>query len=144
MVTYPALFEPDTDAGGYVVTFPDFGWGVTQGENEQEAMEMAADLLFILVAEQMKTDADLPKPSKRRGAKYRFLSLPGLASAKAELYSAFRRCGITKAELARRIGIPRTNVDRLFDLGHASRLDQIEAAFGALGKRLVIAIQDAA
>jgi len=39
-------------------------------------------------------------------------------------------------ELARRLGIPRTPVDRLFDLNHHSRLDHIEAAFGALGKPL--------
>ena len=32
-----ALFEPDLEAGGFVVTFPDFSYGVTQGESEQEA-----------------------------------------------------------------------------------------------------------
>jgi antitoxin HicB len=35
-------------------------------------------------------------------------------------------------------------VDRLLDLRHASRLDQIEAAFAALHKRVVIEIRDAA
>ena len=34
MENYLALFEPDLDAGGYVVTLPDFGYGVTQGETE--------------------------------------------------------------------------------------------------------------
>jgi hypothetical protein len=28
---YPALFEPSKE-GGFVVTFPDFDWGVTQGK----------------------------------------------------------------------------------------------------------------
>jgi len=45
MVTYPALFEPDHEAGGFVVTFPDFGRGVTQGDAVEEATEMAQDLL---------------------------------------------------------------------------------------------------
>jgi antitoxin HicB len=35
-------------------------------------------------------------------------------------------------------------VDRLLDLNHASRLDQVESAFAALDKRIVIDIQDAA
>ena len=48
MFEYPALFEPDREAGGYVVTFPDFSFGVTQGDTLQEAMIMASDLLSIL------------------------------------------------------------------------------------------------
>jgi len=40
MEPYAALFEPDRKAGGYVVTFPDFGYGGTQGETDEEAMEM--------------------------------------------------------------------------------------------------------
>ena len=56
----------------------------------------------------------------------------------------FRASGVKKAELARRLGIPKTTVDRLFDLDNHSRLDQIEAAFAALGKRITLEIQDAA
>jgi antitoxin HicB len=41
--------------------------------------------------------------------------------------------GVKKAELARRLGWHRPQVDRLFNLNHASRLDQIEAAARALG-----------
>ena len=35
-------------------------------------------------------------------------------------------------------------VDRLLDLLHASRLDQLEAAFRVLGKRLAVGIREAA
>jgi hypothetical protein len=45
--------------------------------------------------------------------------------------------------LARRLGIPKTTIDRLFDLDRHTRLDQMEAAFAALGKRLSIEISDA-
>ena len=51
MEAYLALFEPDHDAGGYVVTFPDFGYGVTQGETGEEAMEMARDLLMLTIGD---------------------------------------------------------------------------------------------
>ena len=56
----------------------------------------------------------------------------------------FRASGIKKAELARRLGIPKTTVDRLFDLDNHSRLDHIEAAFAALGKQIALEIRDAA
>ena len=144
MVVYPALFEPDEKAGGFVVTFPDLPHGVTQGETLKEAAEMATDLLACLIGDVVEKGEDLPVPSRPRGRKYREISLPALQSAKAELYMVFKGSGIRKAELARRLGIPKTTVDRLFDFGNRTRLDQIEAAFAALGKRLVFEIRDAA
>jgi hypothetical protein len=35
----------------------------------------------------------------------------------------------------------RESVDRLFRLGHASRLDQIEAAFHALGRSIAVLVE---
>lgn len=141
---YQALFEPDRKAGGYVVTFPDFGYGVTQAETEEEAMELAQDLLMLTIGDYIREGKRLPKPSRRRGAKFRLVPLTGLQSAKSELYSAFLDSRQTKAEFARRIGIPRTHIERLFSMRHHSRLDQIEAAFAAIGKRLHIEVRDAA
>ena len=39
MLSWQALLEP-AEEGGFVVTFPDFEWGVTQGETEAEALDM--------------------------------------------------------------------------------------------------------
>ncbi len=140
---YPALFEP-AEEGGFVVTFPDFGWGVTQGDTEVEAREMAADALATMVQEHIRKGEDLPRPSKPRGRKYRIIRLPARADIKAELYAAFRSSGMKKAEFARRLGIPKTIVDRLFDFDMNTRLDLIEAAFAALGKQLEVCVRDAA
>jgi antitoxin HicB len=140
---YPALFEPSGE-GGFVVTFPDFDWGITQGETEQDAREMAMDALSTMIRVHIRKGEVLPRPSNPRGRKYRMIRLPALQSTKAALYLAFQASGIRKAELARRLGIPSANVDRLFDLNHQSRLDHIEAAFRALGKRLEIETKDAA
>jgi antitoxin HicB len=51
---------------------------------------------------------------------------------------------VRKAELARRLGWHKPQVDRLLDLRHDSRLDQMERAFAALGKRVRITIENAA
>lgn len=144
MEHYQALFEPDLEAGGYVVTFPDFGYGVTQGETIEEATEMAQDLLVLTIGDYMRQGNPLPIPRKRRGAKYRPVALPFLQSAKTDLYAAFVESGLKKAEFARRAGIPKTHVDRLFSLRHQSRFDQIEGAFRALGKSLKLDVRDAA
>ena len=63
---------------------------------------------------------------------------------KAGLYVAFRASGLRKSESARRLGIPKTTADRLFDPDNHTRLEQIEAAFAALGKRLLVEVEGAA
>jgi antitoxin HicB len=52
--------------------------------------------------------------------------------------------GIRKAELARRLNWHKTQVERLLDLSHSSRMDQIEAALAVLGKHVTIGIANAA
>ncbi len=118
MENYLALFEPDLEEGGYVVTFPDFPYGVTQGETDEEAMEMAQDLLMLTIDDSIREGKPLPTPSRRRGVKYRPVPLPILQAAKVQLYTAFLASGLKKAEFARRIGIPKTHVERLFSLRH--------------------------
>ena len=144
MEHYLALFEPDCREGGYVVTFPDFGYGATQGESEQEAMNMARDLLMLTIEDYIREDRPLPPATRHRGMKFRPVPLPALQSAKVDLYSALQRSGLKKAELARRMGISGTHLDQLFSLRHLSRLNRIEAALGALGKRLHVESRDVA
>ena len=144
MEHYLALFEPDLKAGGYTVTFPDFGYGVTQGETDEEAMDMAQDLLILTIGDYIREGKQLPAAARRRGAMFRPVPLPALQSAKVDLYTAFLESGLKKAEFARRIGIPKTHIERLFSLRHHSRLDLIEAAFAALDKRLHVEARDAA
>jgi len=61
-----------------------------------------------------------------------------------ELYDAWLHSGVKKAELAHRLGMPRANVDRLFDLKHVSRPEQMEDAFAALGKQVDIQVRNVA
>ena len=127
-----------------VVTFPDVGYGATQGATEAEALEMADDFLAMAIGDLMKQGKDLPPARARRGRKYRWIGLPALASANVELYRELKASGMRKAELARRLKILRGNIDRLFDLQHSSRLEHLEAAFAALGRRLMIGVEKAA
>jgi antitoxin HicB len=140
---YPVIFEP-AEEGGFIVRFPDFDWGVTQGDTEEEAGEMAADAIRTMIRELIRQGKEIPRPSKPRGRKRRMIRLATLDAAKAELYVAFLASGIRKAELARRLGIPKTTIDRLFDLDRQTRLNQIDAAFAALGKHLSVEVREAA
>jgi antitoxin HicB len=138
MLEFQAKLTPESD--GFVVTFPDFAWGVTQGDTELNALEMAAEVIELVLEDCIARGLPLPAQRKRTGKVYRTIQLPVMVAAKAGLYSAFLDSKLTKSELARRLGIPRTNVDRLFNLHHNTRLDQLEAAFAAVGKSLAISV----
>jgi antitoxin HicB len=140
---YPALFDPAPE-GGFVITFPDIQGAISQGDNERDAQEMARDALVTMIAHLIRHGQTIPAPTMLKGRKYRMIELPAIVALKAELYIAFKNSGLTKTALALQLGIPKTTVDRLFDFRNHTRLDQMEAAFRALGKRIAMQIEDAA
>jgi antitoxin HicB len=142
MIASQALFEP-AEEGGFVITFPDLGYGATQGEDESDGMEMAEDFMQLAIEDLIDKGETLPEARKYRGKNYRTVGMSVMAGLKAELYKEFCGSGIRKAELARRLGISKGNVDRLFDFKHSTRLEMLDAAFAALGKRLVIGVKEA-
>jgi antitoxin HicB len=132
---YPVRLEREED-GGYVVTLPDIGYGATQGDTLGEALVQAEDLLEEAVLGMMAHGEEVPLPSPAKGRPT--VALPALTAAKLEAYRAMRAAGLNKKQLAERLGWQPSQVTRLFDGRHASRLDQIEAALKALGRRLVV------
>jgi antitoxin HicB len=139
-VKYSVKLEKD-DNGTILVTFPDYP-GATFGEDREEGLLRAVDALETVFIGYMGKRQDIPEPSKV--GKGDFIILPPISEAKVELYKQLRRQGVRKAELAKRLGWHLPQVDRLLDLRHDSRMDQLEKAFAALGKRIVISIEDAA
>lgn len=140
MLRYPVVLTPED--GAVLVSFPDFPNVHTFGDDEQEALMRAVDALETMLMAMIEDRDPVPKPSPiRRG---RFVILPALTEAKLELYKQMQTSGVGKAELARRLNCHLPQIDRLLDLGHASRLDQLEQAFLALGKRLAISVENAA
>jgi antitoxin HicB len=137
-LAYPVRLEA-AEEGGFVVNFPDFPEGWSQGDDREEALAQATDLLETMVANYMAEGWDLPEPSQARGRP--IVRLAPLVAAKAEVYRAMHRAGIGKGELARRVGLAPEAVDQLFSIHHETALDQIEAALAALGRRLVVSIE---
>ena len=70
--------------------------------------------------------------------------VPALSEMKFMLYSAMRAAGIKNIELTRRLRCSPSQVSRLLDIQHKSKLDQLEAAFAAIGKRLSVQVHDPA
>jgi antitoxin HicB len=67
-----------------------------------------------------------------------------LTAAKVELYRIARASGVIKAGLGRNLGCFSPQVDRLYDIRHASKFEQLDRAFQTMGKHLDIVIEDTA
>ncbi len=139
-LAWPVTLEP-AEEGGFIVNFPNFPEGWSQGDTREEALAQAADLLETMVANYMAEGWDLPAPSLAKGRP--LVRLEPLVAAKAELYRAMKAAGISKEELARRIGLAPEKAGRLFSIHHALRLDQLNAALAVLGRRLVVTTEAA-
>ncbi len=142
MQSYPATLEPD-DNGTLLVTFPDFPEAVTYGDDEQEALLNAVGALTAAISARMDDREDVPAPSPVAPGQPA-VTLPPLVAVKAAIYREMRRQGVSKSELARRLGQNPRQVDRLLEVPHSSRHDQLDRALAALGKRLDVRVEDAA
>jgi antitoxin HicB len=129
--------SPDGDT--VLVTFADVPEALTFGADDDEALLQAVHALETALSFYMDARKPLHAPSmaKRRQHTVRPSTLE---KAKLGAYQAMTEQGIKKSELARRLGWHMPQIDRLFDLRHASRLDQIEAAARALGRQLDVRV----
>jgi antitoxin HicB len=129
-------YEVELDADDndtFLVTSPVFPEVATFGDNLKESLVNARRALEEAIAARIAHGDEIPLPSPDgKGWKYA-VEMPMLVILKAGLHMACKGQGITRAELSRRLGWHREQVDRLFRLEHRSRTDQIEEAFRAIG-----------
>lgn len=139
---YKALFEPGDRRGNIVVTFPDVPEVVTQGRGDIDARGMAEEALGLVLLTYLERGMPLPKP-RAKGRKLIEIAVAPDVAAKLAVLESFMAAGISKSELARRIGKDEKEVRRILDPKHATKLPALIAALRALGKRLVVGVVEA-
>jgi antitoxin HicB len=142
---YPLTLTPD-DNGTLLVTSSLLPEVTTFGETWADAIRHGAEAVEEALAARISRWEDIPVPDAKdlekafKENRATRISLP--ADMKVTLYLACREVGVTRAELARRLGWHREQVDRLFRFDHKSRPDQIEQAMKAVGKVMNIEVAD--
>jgi antitoxin HicB len=139
---YRARFEPGDRRGNIVATFPDVPEVVTQGRGQADARAMAEEALGLALLAYLQRGRALPKPHARGRNLFDISVAPDVA-AKLAVLESFAAAGITKSELARRIGKDEKEVRRILDPKHPTKLPALTAALRALGKRLVVGVMEA-
>jgi antitoxin HicB len=136
---------PD-DNGTFLVTCPALPEVTTFGENEEDCIRNGRAAIEEAMAARIARGDEVPAVDVSRNSHrgpVLLTSMPLLSDLKVELYRTLKATGLTRAELARRLDWNRNSVDRLFKLDHASRLDQLVAAAGALGRKVRAQIVEA-
>jgi antitoxin HicB len=125
------------EGGEIVVTCRDLPEVLTSGATEAEALDMAEDALDVVVSAAMDGGRPVPEPSEMQPGE-RLVGLPAQTAAKLSVWRAFLAAGITKSELARRLGVGENEARRILSPRYRTKLDKLEAAARALGTRIVV------
>jgi antitoxin HicB len=136
---YRAMFEPGDRRGNIVVTFPDVPEVVTQGRGDADARAMAEEALGLVLLTYLERDLPLPKP-RARGRDLVTITVAPDVAAKLAVLESFKTAGISKSELARRLGKDEKEVRRVLDPRHPTKLPALTRALRAMGKRLVVSV----
>lgn len=137
--TYRAHMEPGDDPEIVVVTFPDVPEAITEGAGEDDARAQAEDALGTALLSYPMRGLPLPEPTAGPGPV--ITPAPDVA-AKLAVLEAFAASGLTRTALARQLGVNEKEVRRILDPMHATKLPTLVRALAALGRRLVVGVED--
>lgn len=131
-----------TDGRAWHVRVPDFPQARTSAPTRGEAMRRAAEAVVAVIDDCVRARQVIPEGSTAPvpGPAVR---VPALVAAKIALHNEMRRRGLRKSAMRQRLKWHRPQIDRLLDVRYASKMDQVEKAFDALGLELVVAARPA-
>lgn len=138
MLIFPVVVE--RDGRGYFAHFPDVPEAMTSAASREEVLDMARDALETAIEFYFEDRRQVPTPSKVAPGQDS-IELPASLSAKVLLLNEMISQSISPSELARRLGTSPQSVQRIIDIDHATKIDTIEEAFQALGRRLDLRVK---
>ncbi|WP_100551071.1 type II toxin-antitoxin system HicB family antitoxin [Caedibacter taeniospiralis] len=129
---YNINIQEDTN-GEYLVTFPDAPEAVTTVEKLSELQDQAVDALISAFDFYIEDKKPIPVP-QHIGVDY--ITLPVGLAAKVYLYNEWLASNLKKTDIASKIGVAPSNLDRLFNLHYRSKIEAIEQALATFDKHL--------
>jgi antitoxin HicB len=139
MKTYNYAFHFSREDNGWVDTCRDLPEAISQANADEDRIEVAEGCLQAALESRIRDNEPLPIARKPRRGEVS-INPPAATAAKAALYDAMRDAGISKVELARKLGIDEKEVRRMLDTGHGTKLPRIAEALEVMGRHLHIAL----
>lgn len=141
MYDFAIRFERD-ETPGLAVFCRDLPQFHSYGDDEQHALSEAVDGIETTLSIYVDERRAIPAASAPEAGEL-VVHLPAVTIAKIALWNAMVERDMRKADLCRLLGVHQAQGDRLVDFLHTSKMEQLEAALSALGKRLAISVEAA-
>lgn len=132
------------EAGSFWSSCPDIPEAHSAGDSIEELLTNAVDGLRLALTIYVDQGRPIPQATP---AQIEWLTppvtLPVQVIAKIALWNAMCEQKMRVADLARKLGLSHPVASRLVDFEHNSKIEQVESALLALGKRLAVTVQAA-
>jgi antitoxin HicB len=141
---FPCDIKPDDSEGGwgYVVSFPDIPFAHTGGKTFKESIILAEDCMVVALSVYVDRERDLPAPSPYQEGQ-ELLTVQPVIAAQLDLYAAMREQGISRSDLAERLGVSNDDAERLLSLDYHTPIARVAQALRAVGCELTATEQAA-
>ncbi len=141
MYDYAIRFEED-DGPGVAVFCRDLPQLNSYGDDREHAISEALDAIESTLSLYVDERRVIPTASAPLDDEH-VIHLPAVTVAKIALWNTMMERDMRKADLCRLLGVHQAQGDRLVDFLHTSKMEQLENALAALGKRLSVSVEAA-
>jgi len=112
------------------------------GDDQAHALGQAVDAIETALSLYVDQRRAIPEATPPQAGE-QVVHLPAVTVAKIALWNALMARDMRKADLCRLLGVHQAQGDRLVDFLHTSKMEQLENALSALGKRLALSVEAA-
>ncbi|MEL4167280.1 type II toxin-antitoxin system HicB family antitoxin [Pseudomonas sp. ZS001] len=139
---YDFAIRFEQDATGVAVFCRDLPELNSFGDDVDHAIREAMDAIETTLSLYVDQRRAIPAASAPQEGEH-VVHLPAVTVAKIALWNELIARDMRKADLCRLLGIAQTQGDRLVDFLHTSKMEALENALAALGKRLSVSVEAA-
>lgn len=140
MYEYPITAHEE--AGSFWSSCPDIPEAHSAGDSLEELLANALEGIALALTIYVDQSRPIPAASAPAEGQY-VIAMPVQVVAKIALWNAMQEQGMRVADLARKLGVSHPVANRLVDFDHNSKIEQVENALAALGKRLAVTVEAA-
>lgn len=141
MYNYAIRFEQESTPG-LAVFCRDLPELNSYGDDKEHAIREALDAIDTTLSIYVDQRRAIPAASDPQAGEH-VIHLPAVTVAKIALWNSMMDRDMRKADLCRLLGVHQAQGDRLVDFLHTSKMEQLENALAALGKRLSVSVEAA-
>lgn len=141
MYSYAIRLEGD-NGQGFAVFCRDLPELNSYGDDHDHACSEAVDAIETTLSLYVDQRREIPAASEPQAGEI-VVRLPAVTVAKIHLWNEMVARGMRKADLCRLLAVAQTQGDRLVDFTHSTKMDALEKALAALGKRVALSVEAA-